>query len=94
MLDIDNTRIHTDLEVQQLLNAPIVSGRVNVTEFGLSDWASILHIPTLANMTLDLDFKSDFQLDTGKGQLSLQNLTVSGPQLELDGNINANGLNG
>jgi len=44
-------------------------------------------------MTVDFDFKSDLQLDTGKGLLSLQNITVSAQQLELAGSINASGLN-
>ncbi|MEH6359000.1 MAG: AsmA family protein, partial [Pseudomonadales bacterium] len=93
IMDIGNTRIRASLDVQHLLTSPFIGGHINVSEFKPADWANILQTASLTGITLDLDFKSDFQLDTGKGQLALQELVISGPQLSLSGAFNANNLN-
>jgi|GEM_PF-1196748 len=94
VLDIDSTRINTTLEVQHLLNAPFIDGHVTVTEFKPADWSGILQQPALADIALDLDLKSDFQVDTGKGQLAFQNLALKGSELDLKGAMNVSGLKG
>jgi len=94
VLDIDSTRINTTLEVQHLFKAPFIDGRITVTEFKPADWSGILQQPTLADIALDLDLKSDFQVDTGKGQLAFQNLSLKGSELDLKGAMNVNGLKG
>jgi len=92
VLDINGARIHSNIDIQQLLKTPFIDGRLTITEFKPADWAGILKTPALANISLDLDIKSDFQMDTGKGQAALQNLTISASGLELKGAMNASGL--
>jgi len=94
VLDVDNTRIHTNLEVQQLLKSPVASGRITITEFNPSHWAGIFRTPALADMAIELDLKSDLQFDSNKGQFTLKNLTLRGPQLDLIGDINTSSLDG
>lgn len=93
VLDVGDMRIRTNVEVQQLLKAPFIDGRLAITEFKPAEWASILQIPALADLALDMEIKTDFQLDTGKGQLALQNLAVNGSGVKLTGALNAKGLN-
>ncbi len=93
VLDIDSTRINTTLEIQQLLKAPFIDGHIIVTEFKPADWSGVLQQPALADITLDLDLKSDFQVDTGNGKLALQNVAIKSSKLDLKGAMNVNGLN-
>ena len=93
IMDIGNTRIRASLDVQHLLTSPFIGGHINVSEFKPADWTDILQTAALTDTSLDVDFKSDFELDTGKGQLALQELIISSPQLSLSGAFNANNLN-
>jgi len=93
VLDIGSTRITSVLEIQHLLKAPFIDGHINITELKPADWSGVLQQPALADIALDLDLKSDFQVDTGKGQLAFQEMTLTGSELELKGAMNVNGLN-
>lgn len=93
VLDLDNSRIHADIEVNQLAQNPVISGRVKVLELTPSNWAGLLELDALSDIRTRLDLQSVLLLDTGKGELKLNQLSVSSTDLQLNGSLKASNLN-
>ena len=93
VLDLDNTRIHADLEVQQLLQAPLVEGRLKLLELIPANWAKLLQQPALADIRSRLDLQTNLKLDTAKQTLRLDNLSLTSANLQLTGNVSATQIN-
>lgn len=93
VLDLDDSRIHADIEVNKLTQSPVISGRVKVLELAPSNWAGLLGLDALSDIRTRLDLQSDLLLDTGKGELKLNQFSVSSTDLQLNGSLKASNLN-
>jgi AsmA protein len=93
VLDLDNARIQADIDIDQLLSNPVVEGIVKVLEVVPADWAALLGQDSLNNIQARFDLQSELRLDTGAGELTLNKLALSAPELQLNGDIKAQGLN-
>ena len=93
VLDIASARINSELEIQQLLAAPFIDGKLTITEFKPAEWSQVLQQPALADMTLDIDLSADFQIDTAADKLAMQKVTLESPEFAISTALNANDLN-